>query len=104
MQHSPPTTTPKPTKTSKRKTDVFQCVFDRTTKIVYKMWLGRNKDRHNPLQRQLRMAKLAEAIRIVEELYSLRTLIMKQHKPTYFAIPLSEMLELSAKRMISWAD
>ena len=60
------------------------------------MWLERNKDRHNPMQGQQRIAKLTEATRTVEELYSLLTLIMKQHESVYFALPLSKMLELSA--------
>ena len=68
------------------------------------MWLERNKDRHDPMQGQQRIAKLTEATRKVEELYSLRTLIMKQHESVYFALPLAEMLEMSATYMISWAN
>ena len=68
------------------------------------MWLERNKDRHNPMQGQCRIAKLTEATRTVEELYLLRPLIMKQHESVYFALPLSEMLKLSANYMLSWAN
>ena len=65
------------------------------------MWLERNKDRHEPMQGQLRIAKLTEATRTVETLYSLRTLIMKQHESVYYAIPLEEMLEMSVPYMLS---
>ena len=68
------------------------------------MWLERNKDRHEPMQGQQRMAKLTEATRTVEELYSLRTLIMKQHESVYYALPLAEMLEMSVTYMLSWAN
>ena len=43
------------------------------------MWLEQKKDRHNPMQGQRRIAKLTEATQTVEEIYSLRPLIMTQH-------------------------
>ena len=68
------------------------------------MWLERNKDRHNPMQGQQRIAKLTEATQTVEELYLLRTHVMKQHESVYFALPLAEMLALSATYMLSWVN
>ena len=68
------------------------------------MWLERNKDRHEPMQGQQQMAKLTKATRTVEELYSLRPLIMKQHESVYYALPLAEMLEMSVTYMLSWAN
>ena len=102
--HSQQDTTLKPKKSPKRRTDVFQQVFNKTTTIIHEMWLERNKDRHEPMQGQLRIAKLTEATRTVETLYSLRTLIMKQHESVYYAIPLEEMLEMSVPYMLSWAN
>ena len=69
--HSQQDTTLKPKKSPKRRTDVFQQVFNKTTTIIHEMWLERNKDRHEPMQGQLRIAKLTEATRTVETLYSL---------------------------------
>ena len=66
------------------------------------MWLERNSDRHNPLQGPIRIAKIIEATRTVTELYSLRTLIMSEYESKYFAIPLEEMLEQSAPKMLAW--
>merc|ERR1712194_494546 len=36
-------------------------------------------------------------------IYSLRSLIMPQHELKYFVMPLEEMLEQSAPRMLAWA-
>ena len=66
------------------------------------MWLEHNMDRHNPLQGQKRIAKITEATRTVTELYSLRSLIMPEHESKYFAMPLEEMLEQSAPKMLAW--
>ena len=68
------------------------------------MWLERNKYRHDPMQGQQRIAKLTEATQTVGELYSLRTLIMKQHESVYFTLPLAEMLEMSVTYMLSWTN
>ena len=68
------------------------------------MWLERNKDCHDPMQGQQRIAKLTKATQTVEELYSLRRLIMKQHEAVYFALPLAEMLKMSVTYMLSWAN
>ena len=91
-------------KSTKRKTDVFQRVFNSITKIIHELWLERNNDQHNPLQGQQQMAKLNKATRTVEDLYSLHTLIMPQHELTYFAIPMTVMLEQSSSRMLAWAN
>ena len=73
IQQPPSTMTPTKKKTPKRKAGVFQHVFDNITKIILEMWLESNKDHHNPLQGQQRMANLTDAIQTVEELYSLRS-------------------------------
>ena len=66
------------------------------------MWLERNTDRHQPLQGQRRIAKITEATRTVTELYAMRSLILPEHMSKYFAMPLEEMLEQSASRMLAW--
>ena len=104
LETSPQSTKLTPNSPLKRKTDVFQRVFDLTTTIVHEMWLERNKDRHEPMQGQQRIAKLTEATQTVEELYSLRTLIMKQHESVYYALPLAERLEMSVTYMLSWVN
>ena len=60
-------------------------------------------DRHQPLQRQKRLAKITEATRTVTDLYSLQPMIMPQHTNKYFAMLLEEMVEQSASRMLAWA-
>ena len=87
---------------TKRKADVFQWVFQGIVRVVREMWLERNTDRHNPLQGQKRIAKITEATRTVTELYSLRSLIMPEHESKYFVMPLEEMLEQSAPKMLAW--
>ena len=49
------------------------------------------------------MAKIAEATRTVTDLYTLKTLVLPEHEPKYFAMPLEEMVEQSAPRMLAWA-
>jgi len=82
---------------------VFQRVFEGITRIIQELWLERNTDRHQPLQGQNRIARITEATRTVTDLYSLQSLIMPQHESKYFAIPLAEMLEQSAPRMLALA-
>ena len=99
-----PTTAPdiEPPPKKKRKADVFQRVFQGIVRVIREMWLERNTDRHNPLQGQKRIAKITEATQTVTELYLLRTLIMSEHESKYFAMPLEEMLEQSAQKMLAW--
>ena len=87
---------------TKRKADVFQRVFQGIVRVVREMWLERNTDRYNPLQGQKRIAKITEATRTVTELYSLCSLIMPEHESKYFVMPLEEMLQQSAPKMLSW--
>ena len=98
------TTTPviKPPPKKKRKADVLKRVFQGIVRVIREMWLERNTDRHNPLQGQKRIAKITETTRTVTELYSMRTLIMNEHESKYFAMPLEEMLEQSAPKMLAW--
>ena len=49
------------------------------------------------------MARITEATRTVTDLYSLKTLVLPEHEPKYFAIPLEEMVEQSAQKMLAWA-
>ena len=90
-------------KKPKQKVDVFQRVFKSITKIIQELWLGRNIDRHRPIQGQKHKAKITESTRTVTELYSLQSLIMSQHDLRYFAKPLEEILEQSAPKMLVWA-
>jgi len=60
-------------------------------------------DRHQPLQGQKRIARITEAARTVTDLYSLQSMIMPQHQSRYFAMPLEEMVEQSAPKMLAWA-
>ena len=98
------TTAIEPPPKKKHKADVFQRVsqFQGIVWVVREMWLERNKDRHQPLQGQKRIAKITEATRTVTELYSLRSLIMPKHMSKYYAMPLEEMLEQSAPKMLAW--
>ena len=86
-----------------RKADVFQRVFAGIIRIIRELWLERNTDRHQPLQGQKRLAKITEATRTVTDLYSLQSLILPEHKSKYFAMPLEEMVEKSASKMLAWA-
>ena len=54
------------------------------------------------MQGQKRIVRITEATRTVTELYSLRSLIMPEHMSKYFAMPLEEMLEQSAPKMLAW--
>ena len=47
-------------------------------------------------------SKITEAIRTVTEVYSLRSLIMPEHESKYFTLPLEEMLEQLAPKMLPW--
>ena len=49
------------------------------------------------------MAKITEATRTVTDLNTLKTLVLPEHEPKYFAMPLEEMVEQSAPRMLAWA-
>ena len=49
------------------------------------------------------MARITEATRTVTDLYSLKTLVLPEHEPKYFVIPLEEMVEQSAPKMLAWA-
>ena len=73
-------TTVEPPQKNKRKADVFQQVFEGITRIIQELWLERNTDRHQPIQRQKRIARITEATRTVTDLYSLKSLIMPQHE------------------------
>jgi len=72
-------------------------------RIIRELWLERNMDRHQPLQGQKRIARITEAARTVTDLYSLQSMIMPQHQSRYFAMPLEEMVEQSAPKMLAWA-
>ena len=78
-------------------------MFAGIIRIIWELWLERNTDRHQPLQGQKRIARITEATRTVTDLYSLRSLIMPEHESKYFAMPLEEMEEQSAPRMLAWA-
>ena len=54
------------------------------------------------MQGQKRIAKTTEATQTVTDLYTLRSLIIPEHESKYFAMPLEEMLEQSAPKMLSW--
>ena len=95
-------TTEKPEK-QVRKADVFQRVFAGIIRIIRELWLERNMDRHQPLQGQKLLAKITKSTQTVTELYSLQSLIMPEHKSKYFAMPLEEMVEQSAPKMLAWA-
>ena len=71
--------------------------------IIRELWLERNTDRHQPIKGQQRMARITEATRTVTDLYSLKTLVLPEHEPKYFAMPLEEMVEQSASKMLAWA-
>ena len=96
------TTAIEPPPKPKQKADVFQLVFQGIVRVVREMWLERNTDRHQPLQGQRRIAKITEATRTVTELYALKSLILPEHMSKYFAMPLKEMLEQSAPKMLAW--
>ena len=96
------TTVEEPEK-KKRKADVFQRVLAGIIRIIRELWLERNTDRHQPLQGQKRIARITEATRTVTDIYSLQSMIMPQHKSKYFAMPLEEMVEQSAPKMLAWA-
>ena len=49
------------------------------------------------------MARITEATRTVTDLYSLKTLVLPEHESKYFAMPLEEMVEQSAPKMLAWA-
>ena len=78
-------------------------MFEGIIRISQELWLERNTDRHQPLQGQKRITRITEATRTVTDLYSLQSLIMPEHESKYFAMPLEEMLEQSAPRMLAWA-
>ena len=86
----------------KRKADVFQRIFQEIVVIIRELWLERNTDRHQPIKVQQRIARITEATRTFTDLYSLQSLIMPQHESKYFAMPLEEMLEQSAPKMLAW--
>ena len=96
------TTAIEPPPKEKQKADVFQQVFQGIVRVVREMWLERNTDRHQPLQGQRCIAKITEATRTVTELYAMRSLILPEHMSKYFSMPLEEMLEQSAPRMLAW--
>ena len=87
----------------KHKADVFQRVFQAITVIIKELWVERNTDRHQPIKGQQRLAGITEATRTVTDLYSLKTLVLPEHEPKYFAMPLEEMVEQSAPKMLAWA-
>ena len=60
-----------PEKKKKKKIDDFKTLFTKVSNIMHELWLERNTDRHNPAKGQLRIAKITEATRVVEHLYSL---------------------------------
>ena len=97
------TTAIEPPSKKKRKVDVFQRVFQEIVRIIRELWFEHNMDRHQPIQGQQRIARITEAAKIVTDLYSLQSLIIPQHESKYFAMPLEEMLEQSAPRMLAWA-
>ena len=49
------------------------------------------------------MARITEATQTVTDLYTLKTLVLPEHESKYFAMPLEEMVEQSASRMLAWA-
>ena len=53
---------------------------------------------------QLRIAKMTEATREVEALYSVRPLIMPEHDSRYYAMSMDEMIEQSPTRMLKWVN
>ena len=53
---------------------------------------------------QLQIAKITEATREVETLYSLRSLIMPEHGSKYYAMELPEMIEQSYTKMLKWVN
>ena len=71
--------------------------------IIRELWLERNTDRHQPIKGQQRIAKITEATRTVTDLYSLKSLVLPEHESKYFAMPLEEMVEQSAPKMLAWA-
>ena len=71
--------------------------------IIRELWLERNTDRHQPIKEQQRIARITEATQTVTDLYSLKTLVLPEHEPKYFAMPLEEMMEQSAPKMLAWA-
>ena len=81
-----------PQKTQKQKGDVFQLVFKGIILIIRELWLERNTNCHRLLQGQQRIARISEATQTVADLYSLRTMIMPQHKSRYFTISLEECI------------
>ena len=93
-----------PAKKKKRKIDDFQALFTKVSKIVHKLQLKQNTDRHNPAQGQLRIAKIIEATREVEHLYSLKSMIMPEHDSRYYAMELSEMTDQSYTYMLRWVN
>ena len=77
-------------------------MFQETVGVIRELWLKRNTDRHQPIQGQKRIARITEATRTVTRLYSLQSVIMPEHESKYFAMPLEEMVEQSAPRMLAW--
>ena len=49
------------------------------------------------------MVRITEATLTVTDLYSLKTLVLPKHEPKYFTMPLEEMVEQSAPKMLAWA-
>ena len=48
------------------------------------------------------MARITEAMRTFTDLYLLQLLVMPEHTSKYFAMPLEEMVEQSASKMLAW--
>ena len=87
----------------KRKADVFQRIFQAIVVIIRELWLERNMDRHQPIKGQHQIARIIETTRTVIDLYSLKSLIIPEHESKYFAMPLEDMVEQLAPRMLVWA-
>ena len=49
------------------------------------------------------MARITEATRTVTDLYLLKMLVLPKHESKYFAMPLEEMVEQSAPKILAWA-
>ena len=60
-------------------------------------------DRHQPIKGQQRLARITEATRTVTNLFTLQSLVLPQHESKYFAMPLEEMVQQSAPKMLAWA-
>ena len=90
-------------KSKEHEADVFQRVFKAITVIIRVLWLERNTDCHQPIKSQQCMARITEATQTVTDLYSLKTLVLPEHEPKYFAMLLEEMVEQSAPKILAWA-